>query len=180
MPETRTTESPPAPPELASAPCVLDIEASGFGRDSYPIEVGFVLADGHAHCSLVRPAAGWTHWDDDAERVHGIARERVVNHGRAPADVAALMNLHLKGLTVYCDGWAHDYPWLAMLFEAAGLSPQFRLEHLRSLLTEAQAQALHEVRARVVSDMQLTRHRASSDARALQLAVMRLRAGASH
>jgi len=26
---------------------MLDIEASGFGRHSYPIEVGFALADGH-------------------------------------------------------------------------------------------------------------------------------------
>ena len=35
-----------APPE--EAPAVLDIEASGFGRGSYPIEVGFVLANGEA------------------------------------------------------------------------------------------------------------------------------------
>jgi hypothetical protein len=34
---------------------VIDVEASGFGRGSYPIEVGFVLPDGEAVCTLVRP-----------------------------------------------------------------------------------------------------------------------------
>jgi hypothetical protein len=38
------------------ARCVLDIEASGFGRHSYPIEIGYARDDGHAWCSLVRPA----------------------------------------------------------------------------------------------------------------------------
>ena len=31
---------------LADAPCVLDMEASGFGRHSYPVEVGVALPDG--------------------------------------------------------------------------------------------------------------------------------------
>ena len=33
-------------PGLRIVPAVLDIEASGFGRDSFPVEVGFVLPDG--------------------------------------------------------------------------------------------------------------------------------------
>ena len=32
---------------------VLDIEASGFGRGSYPIEIGFVLPDGNG-ASMIR------------------------------------------------------------------------------------------------------------------------------
>ena len=56
-------------PDAASLPCVLDIEAPGFGRRSYPIEVGYLLPDGRAACMLVRPATGWTHWDETAERV---------------------------------------------------------------------------------------------------------------
>lgn len=165
----------PAPPD-ADAPCVLDIEASGFGRDSYPIEVGFVLPDGRAHCTLVRPRPEWTHWDTQAEQVHGIARDLTLRFGREAADVADWLNRHLDGQTVYCDGWAHDYPWLAALFEAAGRTPRFRLEHLRSLLDDAQAQALAAVHAQVLAELNLGRHRASSDARALQLALRRLRA----
>ena len=50
-------------------PACLDMEASGFGRHSYPIEVGFVLGDGQSWCTLIRPAADWTHWDPAAERL---------------------------------------------------------------------------------------------------------------
>jgi hypothetical protein len=156
-------------------PCVIDIEASGFGRDSYPIEVGFVLPSGRGVCTLVRPPAQWAHWDPAAERVHGITRAMAVRHGRDPAVVADLLNEHLGGRTVYCDGWAHDYPWLAALFEVAQRTPRFRLEHLRALLDDGQAQALQAVRAQVLAELGLTRHRASSDARVLQLALCRVR-----
>lgn len=40
-------------------PTILDIEASGFGRGSYPIEVGFVAGDGTLFCGLVRPEPDW-------------------------------------------------------------------------------------------------------------------------
>src|ERR1700712_1256895 len=90
-------------------PAVLDIEASGFGRDSYPVEVGFVLPDGQTYCTLIKPAAGWTHWDPAAEKVHRIPLQTVVTHGRDVLEVATQLNHRLRGLTIYCDGWAHDY-----------------------------------------------------------------------
>ena len=55
-------------------PVIIDIEASGFGRGSYPIEIGYYQPDGQSFCSLIRPDPAWTHWDDSAEQVHGIAR----------------------------------------------------------------------------------------------------------
>ena len=90
-------------------PCVLDIEASGFGHHSYPIEIGYMLQDGRARCMLVRPCSDWTHWDIHAEQVHGISRATLLAHGQAPTEVAAALNADLNGHTVYCDGWAHDY-----------------------------------------------------------------------
>ena len=72
----------------STPPAFLDIEASGFGRDSYPIEIGFVLSDGEAWCTLVRPESGWTHWDPAAEALHGITRDLALRHGRPPVDVA--------------------------------------------------------------------------------------------
>ena len=125
-----------------ATPAILDIEASGFGRDSYPIEVGFVLPDGSAFCSLIRPAGHWTHWDSAAEQVHHIHRETLLVHGRPVTEVARWLNDQLHGLTLYSDGWAHDYPWLGALYEEAGLVPSFRLDNLRALLTEAQARDL--------------------------------------
>jgi hypothetical protein len=160
-------------------PCVLDIEASGFGRHSYPIEVGYVMPDGRAACMLVRPMAGWTHWDPAAEKVHGIGRGTLVAHGQAARDVALALNHDLTGHTVYCDGWAHDYPWLAALFDAAELRAAFRLESVSALLDEARLERLDEARHRALTEMGLTRHRASNDARALQRALMRVSAPAA-
>lgn len=161
-------------PPATALPCVLDIEASGFGRRSYPIEVGYVLPDGRAACMLVRPTATWTHWDESAERVHGITRSVLAAHGHEPREVALALNRDLAGLTVYCDGWAHDYTWLGALFEEAGLSPAFKLESVGALLDETSLSRLDQARREVVAEMGLSRHRASNDARALQRALARV------
>ena len=165
------TESDPA---HASLPCVLDIEASGFGRGSYPIEIGFVLPDGTAYCTLIVPDDDWTHWDGDAERMHGISRSLLQRHGRSAHEVAVELNHRLAGRTVYCDNWAHDYAWLARLFESAGISPGFKLRHLRELMTENAAERFDDTRDLVARNLQLRRHRASSDARVLQLSVAKV------
>ncbi|CAM5780234.1 3'-5' exonuclease [Rhizobacter fulvus] len=165
----------PAPDVADTAPAVLDIEASGFGRDSYPVEVGFVLADGQSYCSLIRPAPTWTHWDPDAERVHHITKEIVMRHGREVTEVATQLNERLRGLTLYCDGWAHDYVWLNVLFDAAGMAPTFKLDNLRALLTDKEAAFWNVVKKQITTEMRLQRHRASSDAKILQRTLMRLR-----
>jgi hypothetical protein len=154
------------------APAILDIEASGFGPRSYPIEIGYVLADGRARCTLIRPAPDWTHWDNSAEQVHGIARDTLLRHGRAIAEVVEWLNTDLAGQTVYCDGWAHDYPWLALLFDEAGRSPHFRLESVARLLDDQRLSRLDAARRAAVSELGLARHRASNDARALQRALL--------
>ena len=172
-----TVDAPPTADVVPTeaAPVVLDIEASGFGRDSYPIEVGCVMPDGRAFCTLIRPEPGWLHWDPDAERVHHISREATLRHGRPAADVARLLNDRLAGMTVYSDGWANDYTWLGALFEAAGSTPSFRLENLRVLLSEREANHWHVVKQQVAREMRLQRHRASADARVLQATLLRLR-----
>jgi len=168
----------PVPAVGADAPTILDLEASGFGRDSYPIEVGFVLPDGSSFCTLIRPAPGWTHWDPAAEQVHHIDRAALVQHGRDVVDVARLLNERLRGRTVFSDGWAHDYPWLSALYEAAGLQPSFKLDSLRSLLSEQQALEWHATLQEVSCDLKAPRHRASADARLLQLTLQRVRQAA--
>lgn len=158
-------------------PTILDIEASGIGRGSYPIEVGFVAADGGLFCGLVRPEPDWRHWDPDAEALHGISRELLHRHGRPAAWMAEQLNERLAGQTVYCDGWGQDYPWLARLYDAAGRRQSFRLDDLRRLLSEAEAQRWRDVTEAVRQREQLTRHRASSDARVLRLALGEIRNG---
>lgn len=152
-------------------PCVIDVEASGFGAGSYPVEIGFVLPDGSAWCTLVQPDETWTHWDGSAERLHGITRALCQRHGRAAAEVAGELNRRLAGRRVYSDNWAHDYAWLARLFDCAGSSPCFQLRHVHELMDEAAQSRFDAVRDGVARTLHLRRHRASSDARVLQLSV---------
>jgi hypothetical protein len=170
------TPSPASP--LSDLPTVLDVEASGFGRASYPIEVGFVLPDGHTFCTLIRPLEHWTHWDEQAAQTHHIPRPLLHERGQSVTEVARRLNTDLRGQTVYSDGWANDYSWLGALFDAADMTPAFRLENLRKLLTEAESERWHLIKAQVSAERGAQRHRASSDARLLQLTFQRLRSAA--
>jgi hypothetical protein len=154
--------------------CVIDIEASGFGRLSYPIEVGWALADGRTGCLLVRPPAHWTHWDTAAEQLHGIDRSTLLRHGHEPVEVALRLNAELGGQVVYSDAWAHDYPWLAKLFDEAGLAPAFKLDAAASLFGETLMGQLDQAHQAAFTELAVTRHRASNDARALQRALQAL------
>lgn len=156
-------------------PAILDLEASGFGRGSYPIEVGFVDAGGGLFCALIQPEPEWQHWDASAEALHGISRATLLRHGKPPAWVAQQINQRLGGQTVVSDAWGCDYPWLARLFDAADLLPRFKLVDLRSLLSEDEALRWHAVLSQVRAESPHSRHRASSDAQDLRLALQRLR-----
>jgi len=160
-------------------PTVLDVEASGFGRNSYPIEVGFVLPDGHTFCTLIRPLGHWTHWDAQAAATHHIPRALLEQRGQSVCEVARRLNHDLQGRTVYSDGWANDFSWLGALYDAAELSPSFRLENLRKLLSESEAEQWHRIKAQIGAERGAQRHRASADARLLQLTFQRLRSTAA-
>jgi len=163
-------------PSLVQLPAFLDLEASGFGRASYPIEVGYVLPDGSSFCTLIRPPPDWTHWDPAAEAIHHITRDMLFKHGRGVREVAVLLNDRLRGQTLYSDGWANDYTWIATLYEEAMLVPSFKLDSLRSLLNEREATAWQSVKQRMAQAMVGQRHRASTDARLLQTTLQALRA----
>jgi hypothetical protein len=160
-------------------PAFIDIEASALGPGSYPIEVGFILGDGSLFCTLIKPAADWNIWDPAAEQTHGVPREALYMFGRSVAEVADALNHRLRGQTVYSDAWSNDCTWMALLFECAGLRQRFQLESLRSLLSEEQAGLWYPVKERVVAELGLRRHRASSDARILQMTYARTREIAS-
>ncbi|MFO1319864.1 MAG: hypothetical protein U1F52_09620 [Burkholderiales bacterium] len=151
-----------------SRPVILDIEASGFGRGSYPIEIGVALPDERTHCYLIRPDEDWTHWDPAAEAVHRIRRDILVSRGRPVTEVADQLNAVLEGCRVYSDAWGQDSSWLALLFEHAGRPQRFRLEPLLTLMTEAQLVHWHATRRDIEEQLAATRHRASVDALVIQ------------
>lgn len=156
-------------------PAILDIEASGFGRGSYPIEVGFVLPDGSGYCTLIRPPPHWTHWDDSAAQLHRITLEQLARYGKPPAEVTATLNERLRGRVVYSDGWANDYSWLALLFDEAAMTPSFKLESLRGVLDDSEAAQWHATRHSVLLENPRQRHRASADAHVIQATLARIK-----
>ncbi|WP_290798710.1 hypothetical protein [Halomonas sp.] len=157
-------------------PTLLDIEASGFGRGSYPIEVGLARPDGSTCAFLILPLAEWTHWDPKAELLHGISRARLHREGHPVRQVARWLNDELGELGIaYSDSWGYDNTWLSLLFHHAGMLPAFRLEALRKLLSEGQLSLWHATREALVAELGIRRHRASEDARLLQLTYQRTR-----
>jgi hypothetical protein len=159
----------------AVRPGILDIEASGFGDEGYPIEVGLVLPDGRKYCSLITPLPSWRHWDENAEKLHGITRAMLASHGRAVRAVAEDLNSLVGGGALYSDGWVVDSPWLAQLFFAAGLAPRFRLSPLELILDEAQMTSWRAAKDSVLHDYPDRRHRASFDAFVIQETYWRTR-----
>lgn len=149
-------------------PLVIDVEASGFGVGSYPIEVGVAMSDGKVRCMIIRPEPEWQHWDEKAQALHGIGREVLLEHGSPVRVVAEQLNEWLSGETVYSDAWGNDSSWLALLFDAAGIPQRFKLESLRALLSEQQVSRWHETKEKVAGEIDSPRHRASHDARIIQ------------
>ena len=149
-------------------PTIIDIEASGFGSGSYPVEVGIALPDGGRHCYLISPVRAWKHWDPEAEKIHGISREVLSSYGRPVQDVAWRLNQLLRNKTVYSDAWSFDMTWLGKLFDAANVQQTFRVADISELIDEEQHQHWQAVKSEVVDELGLKRHRASGDARILQ------------
>lgn len=149
-------------------PLIIDVEASGLGRGSYPIEVGVALADSQTECMIIRPEADWQHWDSRAEQLHGISRVVLEQHGRQVREVVEWLNDCLAGEPVYSDAWGNDSSWLALLFECAGVPQRFRLHSLYELLCERQVQHWHNTKNSLIERSGFSRHRASHDAYILQ------------
>lgn len=156
-------------------PAILDVEASGFGAEGYPIEVGVALAPGERHSLLLRPEPAWTHWDAAAERVHRIPRAVLEAHGRPVTEVAARLNDLLAGETLYSDAWVVDKPWLLALFHAARAPMRFELRPIEAILSETRMALWDEVKRAVAAELAVARHRASHDAWIVQETFLRVR-----
>ena len=159
---------------MSDVPSIIDIEASGFGRGSYPIEIGYVLADGRSGCMLIHPTPEWQHWDGTAEALHHITRDVLFAHGQSVGSVAERLNSELGGLTLYSDGWGNDFTWLSTLYDAAERTPTFKVDSLLSLLTEDEIARWDATKRAVFGAAIQPRHRASADARLLQETVARV------
>lgn len=154
-------------------PIIIDVEASGLGAGSYPIEVGIAVPGAGDYCSLIRPELDWLHWDEEFAREHGLSRETLQQYGKPATKVAAQLNQIIYGETVYSDRWRHDRVWLDMLFQRASLKRAFTLEPLTAIMSDHQMRIWERSKWQVIKEFGLHRHRASSDAKILQLTYLR-------
>ncbi len=134
--QAKTTSGRPVSHRLR--PQIIDIEASGFGPDSYPIEVGVVLANGLRFSRVIRPLPDWTHWDSSAENLHGISQSDLQRHGHNPFQVARELNELLAGQTVYSDCWSVDKPWVDKLYNRLAMERNFYISPIESIVSEEQ------------------------------------------
>lgn len=99
---------------------IIDIEASGLGPDSYPIEIAAYDGGDLSYSVLINPetAEGWDHWDQIAEEeIHGISREHLSEHGEDAFLTVIRMNRVLEGQVVYSDAVTSDGFWVQRLFD---------------------------------------------------------------
>lgn len=153
---------------MFKVPIIVDLEASGFGSDSYPIEVGVITDTGKKYCRLIRPQSDWQHWSQEAQDLHGISRELLFSKGFSPAQICDELNQLLIGTTIYSDGWVVDHTWMIKLFDAAKVGMQFRLSPLEVILSEKQMEAWHHTKTQMLEQSDCARHRASTDAELIQ------------
>jgi len=146
---------------------VIDFEASGLHRSSYPIQVG--ITNGHVeYHSLIQPMAHWQFWSDTSEQVHGLERRLLVESGVDSVEVAQRLNALLAGQIVYCDAIAWDGFWAQVLFSDNGLHQHFELSDMTLLFQEdIQIEAFLLEKTRLEHTGQYRLHSAIDDARIL-------------
>lgn len=147
----------------------IDVEASGLGPNSWPIEVGWVFETGDPRSMLIKPSDNWsmTAWEKTAEKLHGIGPTRLVTEGREPIEAALVLNAALANAEVYSDAPDYDSFWLFRLYDAAGVRPNYKLHDLGDLLRPIwQGEPSDLVNA--ASKQAPHVHRAAEDARHLQ------------
>ena len=99
----------------------LDFEASSLSKKSFPVEVAWIFEDGRSASHLIRPAADWTDWSADAERIHGLSRARLEAEGTPIDTLGRDMTETLTGHQLYASAPSWDGKWLSTLLRGAGL-----------------------------------------------------------
>lgn len=124
----------------------LDFEASSLAEQGYPVEVAWVFQDGRSESHLIKPAPSWTDWDEKAETIHGISREKLAREGEAHEIVASRMVEVLNGHDLFASAPSWDGKWLSVLLRGAGLPRHaLRLRDTDEALRSTAAEILQAV-----------------------------------
>lgn len=125
----------------------IDLEASGLGARSWPIEAGWCYGAGAPQAMLIKPDSSWPldQWDESAEALHGVPYEELVASGAEPAEVCETLNRALAGRIVYSDAPDWDGFWFYRLFQAGGMRQAFSVRDFFEVFRAMAPEALDEI-----------------------------------
>lgn len=147
---------------------MLDVEASGLGHSSYPVEVAYASSTGEHADFLIKPTTEWLEkgeWDNNAERLHGLSQQQLLEQGDNIVNVAQQLNKYLCGKLVLCNDLTFDGFWLSQLFKAANISVAFHLTDLSALFDYWGEQKAHLFKEEYGKTLNTNEHRALPDAK---------------
>lgn len=139
----------------------MDIEASGLGPLSYPIEIAWKSGlTGECDSFLINPETGynWTDWDSTAEEIHHITVDELLADGVSVVEACMRLNNQLEGKTVTSDAFDFDYFWIRRLYESARMNPTFEMQGVDKVLEGGQL-----IQYRLIANAQVRHHRAMDD-----------------
>jgi hypothetical protein len=146
----------------------LDIEASGVGSSSFPIEVAYASSTGDKNSYLIKSTDDWKNnglWCSNAEfSIHEISQDMLAQYGIDPVDVAHVLNNALCGRLVLCNDLDYDGVWLTQLFKAANVGVMFLLTDIRYLYEYWGESKTHNFKKSYAAISPSTTHRALPDA----------------
>lgn len=146
-----------------------DCEASGLGDGSYPVEIGVAWFDGkeeQSYQTLVKPfespdkpEESWTYWNTNAQGLHGLKRDELVENGTEITIIAKEMNKKFKNQVIWVDS-VFDIHWIEHLFHKAKVKKKFMVKNILKVLPEI---LMHKLLIELPPREQV-RHRALEDA----------------
>lgn len=119
---------------------------------------------------LIRPHDDWsmTDWSMDAEALHGVPHDQLVQEGFTVKEVCKKLNADLAGKLVYSDAPDWDAFWLYRLFQAASIRQRFLVHDMARLLRAAPPEKLDRFIAEA-EEKAPRGHRAAADALHLRM-----------
>jgi len=114
----------------------LDIESSGF--EGYPIQIGIIKENGNKYQTFIKPSEKWLknlEWNEDAELIHLIKQDYVIENGVDIEKVAQEINRFVDGDDVYVDSH-YDVMWINLLFDEVQMKKLFKIHVLHEILSD--------------------------------------------
>jgi hypothetical protein len=142
----------------------IDLEASGLGASSWPIEVGWCFLKSEPETFLIAPSDDWSRdaWKEQAQALHGVSIETLQQQGRPIKEVCQRLNGALAGADIFSDAPDWDGFWLYRLFSAGDEKQQFSLCDFGDLLSGLSPAEIEAITKRA-TETAPHRHRARDD-----------------